>query len=245
MVTFNIPEFQKTIWAELNAVKDRVRNLIWSAHRWEEWRYKEKILQKVIRQYLPKDFSIWWGFIIEKIDEEIHISSQQDIIVYNNTYPVVFTEWDFVITTPNSVKAIIEVKSKIADCWKLNEILARFSWMNDFQNFATNNKIFKWLFSYETNIDFYHIEHSINKENLKYLNHISLNNDYFMKYRDIQEDSKFFSFYEINGYSFSYFLSNLLHSICDNNKVSELHPFSFSYPSEHWKEDRLVWKIDL
>jgi hypothetical protein len=243
MVTFNIPEFQKTIWAELNAVKDRVRNLIWSAHRWEEWRYKEKILQKVIRQYLPKDFSIWWGFIIEKIDDEIHISSQQDIIVYNNTYPVVFCEGDFVITTPNSVKAIVEVKSKIADYSKFNDILSRFSWMDDFHNFGNRNDIFKWLFSYESTLDFNTIENSINKDNLKHLNHISFNNDYFMKYRN--NDWEFFNLYEINGYSFSYFLSNLLHIICDDYKVTELHPFSFSYPSGHWKEDRIRWKIRL
>lgn len=242
MVTFNIPEFQKTIWAELNAVKDRVRNLIWSTHRWEDWRYKEKILQKVIRQYLPKDFNIGWGFIIKKIDEEILISSQQDIIVYDNSYPVVFSEWDFVITTPNSVKAIVEVKSRIWDCTKLNGILSDFSWMNNFQEFMDNNNIFKWLFSYESPLNFNRINSHVNKENLKYLNHICLNNDLFMKYRN-EDEWQFFSFYEINWYSFSYFLSNLLHTICDRNKVSELHPFSFSYPSEYWKESRLTWKI--
>lgn len=246
MVICRIPDFQKSIWEELDIIKNRVRNLIWEANRWDEWRYKEKILQKAIRQYLPRDFSIWSWFIVEKIDRNVHISTQQDIIIYDNSYPVVFSEWDFVITTPSSVRAIIEVKSNIASYNKLNQIISKFSRIDDFVDFHNYN-IFRWLFSYGTSINLRNIKNTIDthidKEKLHYLNHISLNNDYFMKYRKDEEELKYFSLYKIDWYSFSYFLSNLLHTICNPNKLLEIHPFNFSYPSENWKEDWLLCRI--
>ena len=54
----NLPEFQKSIGNELLTIRNRVRNLIGSAHRGEEGRYKESVLKKMIREYLPHNLSI-------------------------------------------------------------------------------------------------------------------------------------------------------------------------------------------
>jgi hypothetical protein len=41
------------------------------------------------------------------------LSSQINIIIYNNTIPVLFSEGDFVVTTSKNMEGIIEVKTKI------------------------------------------------------------------------------------------------------------------------------------
>lgn len=54
----NLPAFQKSIGNELLTIRNRVRNLIGDAHRGEEGRYKESVLKKMIREYLPHNLSI-------------------------------------------------------------------------------------------------------------------------------------------------------------------------------------------
>lgn len=106
-------KFQESITKELDTVKDRVRNLIGNSHWGEEGRYKEAILKNVIARFLPANLSLGTGFVIRKDNNEAHISNQIDIIVYDNTIPILFSEGDFVITTYKNVKAIIEAKTKI------------------------------------------------------------------------------------------------------------------------------------
>lgn len=46
----NIQDFQQSITQELDVIKNRVRSLIGDAHWGEEGRYKEIILQKIIKR---------------------------------------------------------------------------------------------------------------------------------------------------------------------------------------------------
>ena len=52
------------------------------------------------------------------------ITSQIDIIIYTNNLPLLFHEGDFIITTPQNVIAIIEVKSKVCKS-KVGEIVEK------------------------------------------------------------------------------------------------------------------------
>ena len=138
-------EFQKSITKELDTIKNRVRNLIGSSHWEEEGRYKEAILRNVIKRFLPSNLSIGTGFVIKKNNGDTQISKQIDIIIYDNTVPVLFSEGDFVITTYKNVKGIIEVKTKIRNN-QLEEIIQ--------EKTETNGKligknIFNGIFSYE------------------------------------------------------------------------------------------------
>jgi hypothetical protein len=106
--TTNPLEFQKSITDELKALQNRVRNLIGNANWGDEGRYKEAVLRNVIKNFLPSNISLGTGFIIDKKnDGEIAKSTQIDIIVYDNTYPVLFSSGDIVITTPANVIGII------------------------------------------------------------------------------------------------------------------------------------------
>jgi len=141
----DIIEFHESIGKELKAVQNRVRNLIKDANWLEEGRYKEVVLRNVIRRFLPENLNIGTGFILKGKKK---ISKQIDIIIYDNTYPVLFREGDFVITSPESVKAIIEVKTKLYPSKNpsVEEVLRNATYngklLNENQK-GNNKKIFK------------------------------------------------------------------------------------------------------
>jgi len=214
-------EFQRSITEELNIVKNRVRNLIGSSHWGEEGRYKEAILRNVIRRFLPANLSLGTGFIIRKNSNRTQISNQIDIIVYDNTIPVLFSEGDFIITTPRNVKAIIEVKTKIRNS-DLKGIIEKAKENGK----LIGKRIFNGVFSYEydDNINSNSIDDAL-KVAKGYVNHLSLGKDIFIKFWERESgrrlnppvtncESDFYNIYRLKGLSFSYFISNLLYMVC-------------------------------
>ena len=260
----NLPEFQKSIGNELLTIRNRVRNLIGSAHRGEEGRYKESVLKKLIREYLPHNLSIGSWFIVSKNEGQSHISKQIDIIIYDNRYPVVFRDEDFVIITQDMVKAIIEVKSKINSSGNnnLRDIVKNFDRLENFEILKERireNWVFSWIFAYEKemNEDRLKNQSKYNWIQLKYVNHISLWNDIFFKARKKSNENvkphgnsginwkrPFFNIYKIEGYSLGYFLSNLLHIVSSPN-LEERSPFSFTIQEPSWKEHYLIQSIQI
>jgi hypothetical protein len=219
-------DFHISTGKELIAIKDRVRNLI---HHWgEDGRYKEAVLKSVIERFLPSKYIIANGFVIKQTsDKNVHESSTQiDLLIYDSNYPVLFKEGDFVIVTPDSVAAIIEVKSKIR-VQDLNKIIQK---ANDNGRFIYNGKFnkenffFNGIFSFEgfanvKSVD--KIMHNIiDANNLlkeeecfkKYkVNHISFNKDLFLQYKASERPNNCTSFiFRSPDLSFSYFISCLM-----------------------------------
>lgn len=64
---------------------------------------------------LPSHISLGTGFVLRRnvIDNNVKISKQIDIIIYDNRISPVFSEGDFIITTHDAVRGIIEVKAKM------------------------------------------------------------------------------------------------------------------------------------
>jgi len=216
--------FQKSITKELYTIKNRVRNLIGSSHWGEEGRYKEAILRNVIKRFLPNNLSIGTGFVINKNNNYTPISGQIDVIIYDNTTPVLFSEGDFVITTYKNVKGIIEVKTKIR-----NDQLRGIIKDAKTNGMLIGKKIFNGIFSYEYEDD---ISSGTIDEVLKnaegYVNHISLGPDVFIKFWRREERNRlnlsiescqndFYSIYNLEDLSFSYFISNLLELTCSSS----------------------------
>ena len=217
-------EFQKSITKELDTIKNRVRNLIGSSHWEEEGRYKEAILRNVIKRFLPSNLSIGTGFVIKKNNGNTQISSQIDIIIYDSTIPVLFSEGDFVITTYKNVKGIIEVKTKIRNN-QLQEIIQKA----ETNGKLIGKKIFNGIFSYEyeDDINSRNIDQALKKAK-GYVNHISLGPNVFVRFwrrgdrnrlnppvENCQND--FYNIYNLEGLSFSYFISNLLELTCSSS----------------------------
>jgi len=149
---FSPLKFQESINKEFDLIKDRVDNLIDidANHHGENGAYKEAILRKIIKRFLPKNISIGTGFIVTKDDNDTYSRTTQiDIILYDNNYPLLFNEGDFIITTPKNVKAIIEVKTTIRNS-DLADIILK---SKENMDLIGNPHIFNGIFSYNYTLD--------------------------------------------------------------------------------------------
>jgi hypothetical protein len=241
--------FQESITQELDSIKNRVRNLIGNRQWAEEGRYKEDILRTLLRKFLPKNLSVGTGFILKANgDNDIDnvLSSQLDIIVYDNTRPVLFSEGDFIITTLSNVCGIIEVKSKLTE-FTFRNVVEQFD--NSISDFLediyanTDRTVFRGVFSYDFqgNIDSRNIDNALRTSSHS-INHISLGTNFFIRYwkhddigrlgGEIDCQNDFYNLYDIAGLSFSYFISNLIHTTCGGLDDR----YWFSFPIQGTKE---------
>jgi hypothetical protein len=256
--------FQESITSELNIIKDRVQDLIGTRHWGEVGRFKEAILKNVIKRFLPNHFSIGTGFIVDSENGD-EVSRQLDIIIYDNTYPVLFSEGDFIITTKRNVKAVIEVKSSI-HTYDLNDVIRRFdesvAMLRPFAlprpfsvartSRAVRSSIFfgVFAFEFEGNIDSPVVDLAL-QNSRGIVNHIALGPNIFIRKWDRNEardlrpavdaHGPFYNLYSIDSLSFSYFISNILDRI--NGGLSDRHWFAF--PIEGTKEIHRIRTVDL
>jgi len=225
----NYLEYQKSIASEFKAYESRVRNLIDDANWGEEGRYKEIILINYIKRILPTNISVGTGFV----RSGNLITKQIDIIIYDSTYPLLFSSGDFVVACGESALGFIEVKTNIAP-----------SQITDYINKACENEriirdtvrrpkfVFNGMFAYNgnSNIELYYdrlacVNYLREIDNsLKYsVNNICLGGNYFIKLWGDRlnligcNEQPRYSVYKMTdnyaGLAFAYFFSNLLEDI--------------------------------
>jgi len=102
--------YYESLSAELNALKDRVRQIIGKAHWQSDGEWKETMLRSVLRRHLPISVGVGRGFVISPEKS----SPQIDILIYDASKPVLYRDGDFVLITADAVWGIIEVKTKLA-----------------------------------------------------------------------------------------------------------------------------------
>lgn len=254
----NYLEYQKSIAAEFKAYEKRVRNLIDATHWGEEGRYKEIILMNYLKRVLPQNLSVGTGFVRNR-DE---ITSQIDIIIYDNSFPVLFSEGDFVITTPDNVVGIVEVKSNISS-GNFLKILEKSNRNGSIIVGKSDRYIFNGIFSYNIRNGYHNYIDKLeendflsklilrpsfqrtSQEAYTLVNHITLGDEYFVKLWEgelshLELQSPYYNFYELpNRLAFSYFLSNLQDSIIRKAKGTSIQNKdieSFYYPLPDGKE---------
>jgi hypothetical protein len=103
----NVPAYYHSLTAELEAVKDRVRNFIAGNHWLTHGEWRESVLRAMIAQRLPNSVNIGRGFVIT----ESGPTTQCDILIYRADRPILFRQGDLAFVTPDAVVAVIEVKS--------------------------------------------------------------------------------------------------------------------------------------
>lgn len=231
----DIKEFHMSTSRELDTIKNRVRNLIGDTNWGDEGRYKEVVLKNIIRKFLPGHYGIGTGFVVkENSGQSHHISKQIDLIIYDTSLPLLFSEGDFIITTPAPVLGIIEVKTNIENL-DIRKVIEK---ANEIGRFVYEGKIivpkplFNGIFSYEGYHDNYpdsidnRIRESasayksiISNAKLYLVNHISLNKNCFIKYWWGSRHR--YSLYQLRDLSFSYFISNLMHFITEKDLEME------------------------
>ncbi|CAM4392188.1 DUF6602 domain-containing protein [Flavobacterium terrigena] len=237
----NTVEFHKTTTKELLAIKDRVRLLI--SHWGEDGNYQEAVLKTIIKRFLPKNYSIASGFVIKQNQERgSHEPSKQiDILIYNNNFPVLFSEGDFVIVSADSVEAIIEVKANLKN-QNPEKVIRKANEIGQFIFNAKSNHLkplFNGIFSYvgherlrvldseNLRIKIRNANNTINEDERSHLfkvNHISFNKDIFYKFWNTRDNDRNGYLYDIEDLSFSFFISNLIshlneESVMFNNQL--------------------------
>ena len=226
-------KFHKSITQELKAVQDRVRSLIGSAHWGEDGSHKEVVLRNVIKRHLADDLLVGTGFIVNKAGDEIVVSNQIDILIVKKDYPCLFTEGDFIITTPFNVKAIIEVKT---DLLPFDTEAIRKATENG--KLAGGN-IFNGIFSFDnTNHNFNNTAfESALKESHGEISCMCFGENYFIKYwfqNSSHPVQNAYRFYNVKKLAFTYFISNLVNELYGNTGIERDW---FLYPLPRGKEE--------
>ncbi len=99
----------RSISSELNALKDRMQYFVRDQHWLTVGEGKELILRTMLRRHLPGSVQVGRGFVID----DGWRSTQIDILLYDNTKPVLYRDGDLVFVTPDAVRGIIEVKAAV------------------------------------------------------------------------------------------------------------------------------------
>lgn len=254
MMNIDPYKYQRTVTKEIKALQDRVRFLIADANWAEDGRYKEAILKGIIKKQLPSHLSVGTGFIVNHDEYEIKKSKQIDIIIYDNTIPVLFKEGDFIVTTPANVKGIIEVKSSLPeDESKVIEMMKSASTNGSILKDLCFNGIFvfdqRGFNIYENRASYRGIKRGLEASRGN-INHVCIGENIFIKYwsngsakarKDNPDVGPSYSVYEINEMSFSYFISNLLDTITESTFDKDW----FRYPISRGKEEYFQRVIEI
>jgi len=100
----------QSLTERIDALKNRVRHFIGDAHWLKDGEWKESVIRSILRRHLPITVGVGTGFIA---CHGGRVSTQNDILLYDRTKPILFQDGDFVIVTPRLVLGLIEVKTKV------------------------------------------------------------------------------------------------------------------------------------
>lgn len=244
MVEQDFKKFYESVNSEFDVVKNRVRNLIGDANWGEEGQFKESVLKNIISRFLPKKYSIGTGFVINSNKE---ITKQIDIIIYDDSSPILFKEGDLVIVLATTVKAIIEVKSYIRSpsiFKKIIKICEENAKIIEVDFAAQNDKLFNGIFSYDSSLSFDQLKKALKGWNeftdcnpFRKVNNISLSNDKFIHFWHMHPFAM--RGYELKDLSFAYFLGNLMVFLDSHHYGGK----SIFYPLDS-KNSLEIFKID-
>lgn len=232
-------KYLESVGLEIDSIKNRIRYLISDQHWLTDGEWKESVLRQILRRYLPPSIGVGRGFIVT--DKES--SHQIDILIYDNTKPILFGDGDLVFLTPDSVFGIVEVKSKISVSafgpaikkLALDASLCRKHAVNCFAAlFAFEDPVGspdKYLESIETNCE----------NGKQVIDLVSLGKSTFIKYwhLDPEKGNRFYTawnLYELVGLAQGYFINNIVDAVCPE---STHRNSSIWFPIEG-KESRLV-----
>lgn len=219
----DIESYFKSLSDECIALKDRVRLLIAGQHWPTDGEWKESVLRNMIRRSAPESIAVGRGFVVGHDG----CSSQIDILLYDNSHPVLYREGDLVFITPSSCQAIIEVKSKL-NLSAYAQATLRLASDAEFIRVQKQSDIFVGLFTYE--IEGRNIDNAIEATQRtaggnpdRVINHVALGPSKFIKFWENHPNDnvryKHWHLYELQNKSFGYFIHNLLIETCSDEMV--------------------------
>jgi hypothetical protein len=145
----NVGAHYDSLTRELEALKDRVRNFNNTRGWLADGEWKESVLRSLLRRYLPAGIEPLRGYVVTGSSS----SKQIDVLLYDSRVPVLFRDGDLVFITPDAVRGIIEVKTRIDNRQQLARALAALAENASLvRSRCADRKIFIGLFVYDSKI---------------------------------------------------------------------------------------------
>lgn len=245
----DVTKYFQSLSLELDAMKDRVRNIIGGSHWPTDGEWKESVLRTILRRHLPGTVKVGRGFVIKPG----HPSKQIDVLIYDDSKPILYQDGDLVMVTTDAVKGIIEVKSNIgiSDFSKITKKLA------DNAEFILkdrpgNPSIFVGLFSYDSQITMNHSERILSdiqttakQDRNRIINHFSLGESLFVRFWDSSpygnsNYDKWHS-YLLERKAAGYFINNVVDAVVNDSVYLNQDVW---FPAEG-KENKMLDSISL
>ncbi|MEZ6070250.1 MAG: DUF6602 domain-containing protein [Pirellulales bacterium] len=220
--TPNIVDYHKSISDELNALKNRVRNL--ATHWPTDGEWKEAVLRTVIRRHLPPSMTVGRGFIVTR-DKS---STQLDLMVIDARRPTLFRDGDLVIVTPDAVRAIVEVKTAINTTREFHECVAKLAATSEFNPDGYWGPPWRGLFVFEESLgcheELLKCLYTVFEQTQVPVHAVSYGDSCFLRFFsdcEVEEGddttaelTERWRFYRIEHLAASYFIGNLIRGCC-------------------------------
>lgn len=216
----DIEAYFRSISSECETLKNRVRMFINDEHWPTDGEWKESVLRSIIRRSTPDSVTIGRGFVIAPGWQ----STQIDVLVYDNTHPVFYRDGDLVFVSPESCRAIIEVKSAIRSSAQLRDAANKLADMAAYIREATQQEIFVGLFAYESHITINQAVLDLLRgvaagDGQRVLNHMALGSSGFIKYWRVRPENgaamyNQWHLYQLPNMAAGYFIHNLIGTVC-------------------------------
>jgi hypothetical protein len=218
----DVTSYFKSLSAELEAMKNRVRQFIDDQHWLTDGEWKEGVLRNILRRSLPSTVDVGRGFIVT----DGGVSRQIDVLIFDTSKPLLFRDGDLVFVTADAVEGVIEVKSSVnprtfrAACERLvetSELVLHCS-----PRHGTYHKFFS-VFSYEneTADDRRYLEvlSDLSNEPNRLLHFFCLSKDLFIRCWEENPDNPQRLYYHWHSYHLAamapgYFIHNVVEAIC-------------------------------
>ena len=221
----DIKSYFKSLNEELQSLKNRVRNFIEGSHWLTDGEWKESVLRSFLRRNLPGTVRVGRGFIISH-DKTSH---QIDILIYDNSKPILFRDGDLVFVTPDAVKGIIEVKSKL-NSTTFKETVKKLCHDAEIMRLSGPVNKFASIFSFEleggTGQSYLDIIKEVTTEQRKIIDIAAIGSAIFIKYWELDPTNPTHAHdrwhsYNLPGMAAGYFLHNIVDFISPDSVFSQ------------------------
>ena len=238
-----MPDFRayhRSISQELSSLQNRIRNLV--THWPTDGELKEAILRNVIRRHLPESLLIGRGFIVSDTES----STQLDLLLIDSNKPTLFKDDSLFVVTPDAVRAIIEVKTRLPSAGKFNECAGKLAAAGKLCHDVVGKTPWLGIFCYEQGVASYEtpldaVEHGYKESNTK-INCIAEGASKFVRFwakteresgdGDAMKNSEGWRAYNLGQLAPSYFIGNLIDSLSELSRRESSYAW---YPIQNGK----------
>ena len=250
----NFQDHLRSISAEFQATKRRVRDLIGSTHWLSDGEAKEAIFRRILSTYIAESVHVSSGFICypnapRSYHDGRNTSTQIDVLVTSRDKPTLYKEQDLIIVTADAVRAIVEVKTARTLTEIRQDIVKLADNIQRTREAALCQEHWAGLFIYEPlaapTINIYQevltvLQEVTRGEPLRVINCIAIGENVFIRFWQEGNDvdnaysGPVWHSYDLPRLAQGYFLGNLVWAVSPSDPATQY----IWFPAENGKESR-------